>query len=29
MRIVFLPPEYLLQLAYGKITEFIAQRYKD
>jgi alanine-synthesizing transaminase len=28
MRIVFLPQEEVLEQAYGKITEFIAQRYK-
>jgi alanine-synthesizing transaminase len=27
MRIVFLPPEEVLQQAYAKITEFMAERY--
>jgi alanine-synthesizing transaminase len=27
MRIVFLPPDEVLQAAYGKITEFMGERY--
>jgi len=28
MRIVFLPPEDVLEAAYGKIGEFMRERYK-